>query len=146
MRFSFLFKFVAMFAGILALAVSAYYLRSTQRFVEGAVRGTGVVVDLIESKTGSRRTTVYKPHIRFTANDGSIVDFDGTVASNPPTYAKGDTVAILYRPGEANSARIDNFFGIWGGVFISAVLGVAFILAGAILFFVDAKKSNPEGP
>ena len=53
------------------------------------------------------------PQIEFTDSGGNVCTTRGKVASNPPKYAVGDTVRLLYPPGSPEKAVVDRFAEKW---------------------------------
>jgi hypothetical protein len=81
----------------------ALYLRAH------GVRTTGIV---LSADTG--------PLIEYTTNEGRTRRFQSHVASNPPKYAVGDRVPIIYNPVKPSRAKINSFSGLW---FVTSLLG-----------------------
>ena len=55
------------------------------------------------------------------------------VSSRPAAYDVGEKVAVLYSPGDPEDARIDSFFGLWGGSCIFGGIGFLFTLVATIV-------------
>ena len=124
--------FLLVGAGMLVGALLLY--NSTSRFLEGAIRANGEVVDLVESRSSSASSSdspTYRPVVRFTTMAGEGVEFTSSVGSNPPSYSRGEQVQVLYRADEPTSGRIDDYMSLWGGATIVAGLGTVFFLIGA---------------
>jgi hypothetical protein len=114
----------------------------TKRFVDHALRANGVVIG--NTITSSEGQGLYSPVVRFTAVDGSVVEFTEIVASYPPEYKGGDPIHVLYRRDNFQKARGFRklsslywpamIFGGIGGVFVlvMCLLGGVF----AIFYFV----------
>jgi hypothetical protein len=75
----------------------------TKRFVDHALRANGVVIENVLASSEDRGT--YSPVIRFTAVDGSVVEFTEISSSYPPEYKIGDPIHVLYRRDNFRKAR-----------------------------------------
>jgi len=53
------------------------------------------------------------PLIEYTTNEGRTRQFQSHVASNPPKYAVGDKVPMIYDPAKPSRAKIDSFSDQW---------------------------------
>jgi hypothetical protein len=74
------------------------------------------------------------PLIEYTTNDGRTRRFQSHVASNPPKYAIGDEVPMIFDPAKPNRAKIDSFSdqwlatGLFGGFSLICFFAVIFAL------------------
>ena len=93
-------------AGLLVLGLWLH--RNTAAFLERAVPGDGVVVDLVASHSNGGVT--WAPVVEF-RHEGRAHRFRDSVSSNPASYRRGDGVRILYDPARPDDARIDR--GRW---------------------------------
>ena len=53
------------------------------------------------------------PLIGYTTTDGRARRFQSHVASQPPKYAVGDKVPLIYDPAKPSRAKIDSFSDLW---------------------------------
>jgi hypothetical protein len=93
-------------AGLLVLGGHLY--RRTDAFLARAIRTPGVVVGLATHHSSDGDT--YAPVVEF-AHAGRIHKFKDSVSSRPASYRVGETVNVLYDPGDPRDARIDR--GRW---------------------------------
>jgi hypothetical protein len=116
-------------AGLAGLGVHLH--KQTELFLERAVRGTGVVVEL--SANHSSDGTTWAPVVEF-EHEGRKHRFKDSISANPPSYRTGDTVAVLYDPFHPADARIDRgwwnkaipiLVGAFGALFCSLGLWMA---------------------
>ncbi len=116
--------------GIATVLVALHLERRTDAFLQRAVRGSGVVVEMVTSRSG--RSTTWAPVVEFT-HDGRRYRFRDPVGSNPPSWGRGDRAAVLYDPANPADARIDRGFwnrgvplsiGAAGALFCSAALWI----------------------
>lgn len=128
-------KYVFSAIGIgLLLGAGALY-QHTSAFVARASSTSGVVVELVESRSSDSVT--WKPRVSYSDAHGRVTQFTSPTSSNPPSYEAGETVEVLYVPGEPDSAEINGFFSLWGGTLILSILGAVFGLTGAGIWMVQ---------
>lgn len=94
----------------------------TEIFLRGCVAAEGTVLGL-ESMRTSHGNHGYSPIFRFTADDGQIHIVVSKVATNPPTFKRGDQVKVMYPPGHPESARIDSYSQLWMFPRVASTLG-----------------------
>lgn len=103
----------------------------TAAFLRSSVAETGTVVSNVRVDTrpadGGDATTSFAPEFTFTGVDGKSYTVTSSTSSDPPAFAEGQTVRVLYDPRDPGSARIDTFGQIWG-------LAVGFGIAGLACF------------
>jgi hypothetical protein len=98
----------------------------TLRFVQGAERATGTVIDLSE-ETDSEGDVTYHPVVRFTTAEGRTVEFvSSSGASSRVSRSVGDRVEVLYDPDDPKDAQLSGFFDLWLFPIVFAAVGVAF--------------------
>lgn len=111
-------------AGVVLLVISIGLGVHTTRLVADGVEADGIVTGLQASRTSD--STTWRPEVSFMAADGRTYRFVSSSGSNPPAYARGERVVVLYMPDNPQGARIKGFFSLWGGMVICGVLGVIF--------------------
>jgi uncharacterized protein DUF3592 len=120
--------------GVLALiwAVLAYLVQ--QRFLNRAVRTTGVVESLEVQRTS--KSTVYFPIIRFATAAGASVTARGNRGSSGHPYQVGQTLPVLYDPDHPDKLEVDKFWTRWA--MVALAVGIALVLfivgIGSILY------------
>ncbi len=122
--------FFGMFAAFgLGLMYLTWYLADESlHYAEYGIRAAGVVTGL-ERRSDSDGTTYY-PEVRFTTDEGDVIEFVGNTGASPPAFDVDEAVEILYLPENPYDARIDAFFSMWGGALICGVLGGIFASIG----------------
>ncbi|MGH3116925.1 MAG: DUF3592 domain-containing protein [Gaiellales bacterium] len=114
--------------GVVFLVVAAVTLVLTLRFVAGAERATGTVIDL-SRETDSEGEVVFYPVVSFTTAEGRTLEFRSSSGSSFPPQP-GDRVEVLYDPDDPKDARLSGFFDLWG-------LPIVFGFIGAVASFVS---------
>jgi hypothetical protein len=125
---------VGLFAvvGLVFAIIGGVSFFETRRFMARAAETTGRVIDNV------RDDDTYRAVVTFEPASGTPVTFRSSAGANPPSYEVGDSVRVLYDPGEPSDARISSFFSLWGFAAIFSALGagalaIAAGVAGAAL-------------
>ncbi|MGI9334629.1 MAG: DUF3592 domain-containing protein [Gammaproteobacteria bacterium] len=127
----------------LALLVGAFYwYKSTQDFLANAIVAEGTVLELIRSRSSDSSSYTYAPVVQFRTESGSLHEFTSSTSSNPPSYAVGESVGVLYEASAPESARINSFFSLWGGPTIAGGLGAVFFTIGASIVLAGRLKGS----
>jgi hypothetical protein len=116
--------------GVGLLGSGALLYSNTRAFLRDAIEGTGMVIAVDRSRSADGDGFVYYPVIEFTPLDGNQIEFTANVGSNPPAYAVGDSVNLLYRPESPQAARIKDFWSLWLGEIIVVGIGGVFTPIG----------------
>lgn len=98
--------FFAIAAGF--FSVAADFIKPGNLLAAKGGQAPGYVIDIVEMRDGSDVAT-YRPIVRFTDNDGRLRQFGSDVSSNPPGYAIGERVTVIYDPADPSDAMIDSF-------------------------------------
>ena len=112
----------------LLLLTAAMWAWHSYRFTSTALRTPGTIINLIVRQDQHLRHSglLYCPVFRFRDQNGVEYTNDADLGSNPPSYRLGETVTVLYHPGQENRACIDSWTTFWAGPAILATIGVAF--------------------
>jgi hypothetical protein len=108
---------VASMALVAALGAFIYSLS----FVRSAAQTDGHVVQLRKDESDP---TSFHTVFTFRDSQGTEHTVTSALASSPPEYHVGDSVAVLYHTGSPENAKIRNFFSVWGLTFIATLLGL----------------------
>ena len=118
---------IALF-GLVFTVIGVYQLIGSMRFVSGAEKAKGEVIELVW-RTDNDGDRVAAPLVAFTV-EGQRYLFTSKTASKPPSYDVGETVDVLYRPDAPSDARIDTFWQIYGSSLLFSGIGLIFALVG----------------
>ncbi|MBM3115247.1 DUF3592 domain-containing protein [Jeongeupia naejangsanensis] len=138
------FKYGFLITGLLLLLGCGMLLARQQYFHETASRAEGVVVDLYETYSDRRDAPSYKPVVRYLDSDGNEFEFTTTVATRPSAYDVGERVSVLYRPGQPDSATLDNGLEQGTGLAILAFFGIACSGIGGVLIWATAREKQRQ--
>ena len=114
-----------------ALATSLH----TWRFTHIALRTGGTVTELLSQTDKDSGSVTYAPTFRFFDANGSPHTVSSSFYSSPPEFHAGDSVTVLYRGDDPQSARIDSYWQVWALPSLLAILGVIATPIGVIMQF-----------
>lgn len=134
--------YVFALTGVGMLVGSGTLYKSTSSFLAEAVKAPGTVVELVESQANNGRS--YRPVVQFSNQNGQRVTFESSSGSNPPSYSKGQSVEVFYRPEAPQDAELNDFFSLWGPPALSGTMGAVFFAIGGgfILTRTLRKRKN----
>ena len=99
-----------------------------QRLRRHGMRVPGVVVGLRRSSGDSG---VYYPTLRFQTVQGSVMETESDLGSNPSPVRPGQQVMVVYDPERPQRARLD---GVGGRGVLRSVL---FMIVGAVILVIS---------
>ena len=114
----------ALAIAVVVLVAGAATLVHTIRFVQGADRAAGTVIELRSEVSDGDE--VFYPVVRFTTAEGRSVEFVSSSGSSPPSESVGDEVEVLYDPDDPNDAQLSGFFHLWLWPLVLGPLGLIF--------------------
>jgi Protein of unknown function (DUF3592) len=124
-------------AGLGFIAFGAHAIRIARRLRASGLRVPGVVVRLRWDPSDYGGGQFY-PVLRFQTHDGTVIETESDLGSNPAPARPGQPVTVVYDPAKPRRARLDTMIGsgtIHGPLFI-AFGAVATLIAAAVTFFV----------
>jgi hypothetical protein len=130
---------------LVLLAVAGVVFKLTQDFLEKSAIAEGSVVALEERMNKDSAFPLYYPVIEFEDASGEVVEFESSFGSRPSRYDVGDIVEVRYSTEDSTRVRIDGFFSIWMAVFVTAGVGILFLVAGSVplaIIIVARKKTS----
>jgi hypothetical protein len=143
--------FVLVGMGMLALA--GFFTVGTLRFLDPSVRVQGTITALLpvprssnDQNSGNTQIT-YAPQFSFADASGKTVTVTSRNSSNPPEFEVGESVFILYVPGDPEEARIDSFWQLWALPVILGSVGTSFlcvVLVMALGLRARSRRSLPS--
>ena len=116
--------------GIGCLLLAAYLLWQGKVVGHDVARAQGEVVGYFENREGDK--TTYRPSIRFTTENGSIVTTTSQLAAESKRFDIGARVPVIYEREKPSDIRLALFFDNWLPPLIAALVGVVG-MAGGIL-------------
>jgi len=132
--------------GLVVVSWAAFKLIQQNKFVANALITKGVVTG-INYSTVSRTQRAQDTESGFagrvnTSNQTEIIQFtiNGDtieLSSGSMQIGLGEEVELLYLPDNPQAAQVNNFFSLWGWIYIVGGFGIIFILIGVFLRVVD---------
>jgi len=120
--------------GVVFVSVAGWAYLRDQSFAEAGLRAQGRVIELIGSRDNDDGYT-YAPVVEFRDADGLRHVFVSSVSSNPPQYATGEAVDVIYAANSPDEAIIDGFVDRFLFPLIFGGLGTVFAAIGFGLLF-----------
>ena len=125
--------------GLALLVPSGFMLASQRDFAREAVSARGTVLRL-EPRSGNNNGTTYAAHVAFSDRAGRDHQFTEKMAFNPPRFASGERVPVLYDPASPARAVIDDFWGRVSALVIIGPMGLIFLALGLLLIGIDMRQ------
>ncbi|MFD2549672.1 DUF3592 domain-containing protein [Sphingobacterium suaedae] len=121
--------------GLILLVFGVRLFATSRQFLKNGIKTHAVVRDNLSFESNSRNSTsiLYAPLLAYEVN-GKETTYVPNARSNPPAYAIGEHIAIVYSPRNPQHARIISFWGIYLGSNILFILGWPMFLLGAGYF------------
>ncbi len=135
-------------AGILAIVIGGFAYANARSFYASAIHAPGKIVQLDRQKDG-KETAIY-PVFSFVDQAGVthvIRSRRGLTRSSTLVtgeYAVGDAVEVLYPAGDPESARLKDFFSMWGWPVIFGGGGLVLALVGLVLWLGAVSRAKYE--
>jgi hypothetical protein len=120
-----------------AAAITAF---NVDRFLNEAEQATGTIVALSEKHETERNSINYAPVFTFKTEYGRTQSITSRVATNPPSFAVGDRVHVLYRRSDPAGAQIDSFWQLWFWPVFLAAFGSVELLVGITFLYIARRK------
>ena len=109
------------------LVAAGFFFAWRGAWIAAADRAGGEVVSLMPSGRGYSPSVVFLP-------DGADAPVRFTVgwSTDPPLYAVGDNVPVLYQRDNPAAAAIDVHLGLWWPAYVLAGIGAVFCLLASL--------------
>jgi hypothetical protein len=121
--------------GCAALVIGIASWLHTYHFTRIAQRTSGTVIEMREMTDKDSGSVSYAPTFRFQDTNGSQHIVTSSLFSSPPEFHVGDSVTVLYRGDDPQTARIDSYWQVWGLPSILGIISSAELLIGLIVLF-----------
>lgn len=115
--------------GAVMLLIAGWMVSRDPLFSGAGAEAEGAVVDLERSASGNGKASYY-PVVAFRDAAGREHRFTGTIGSNPPSYQRGETVAVRYDPAAPEEAVIDSWSARLMGPGLTAGMGALLVWLG----------------
>ncbi len=133
--------------GIILILWSVWKLVEQKKFADTAISASGTIVGY-EYSDGSRQqlsqdtssgfagrldVSQASPIVEYTTQDGESISF---VSSTTIDLSSSEKVPLLYLPTDLQNAQIDDFFSLWGWIYILSGFGAIISIVGVALRFL----------
>lgn len=125
--------------GIGLLGITFAFVRSAQNFIQKATETQGRVTALTPVTDKQNGSVTYAPVFTYTASDGQTYTITSSMSSNPPDFAVGQNVPILYDPQNPAGARLKSAGQLYLIPLIVGPIGLVFIAVGFVLLVLDLR-------
>jgi hypothetical protein len=112
-----------------------FYLR-TAKFLKTAVKVPGKILKLEKGYLIDSEHGIYHPVFSFVDQSGIEHKKTSDEGSYPPAFEAGESVTILYPPGDPKNAEIDSFWSQWLIPILFCVMALVEIFFGLLTFFL----------
>ncbi len=144
-RFGRIALIIPFFVGLFFLAATLVTAARTAIFVFGATRTEATFVGALSRPGGSHGGTFYYPRFQFTATNGAVISVTSSSGATDQPFAKGQTVPMLYDPGQPERAVRDSL-QLWHESLFLLPFGLVFTVIPVAVFYAlrrRARKANP---
>lgn len=135
-------KFVLIPVGLSLLLGAAWSVSSTKAWIAQATEVQGKVIEMVRIRDRDDGGYMYAPVVRFETAEGSTVEFQSTLRSNPPGYRTGQTVSVLYDPEDPQSASIHGVLSLWLSSIVLGFIGSMFLAMGTGMIVICGRVAK----
>jgi hypothetical protein len=111
-----------------------FWYKNTNEFLSTAIIAEGKVIELVYSSNHA-----YSPVVEFETKSGSLVEFEFSSGTNPPSYTRGEKVKVFYQESRLENARINSWSSLWAGPIFLTIPGS---LVSLIVYAIAAGKAK----
>lgn len=123
---------VALLAALVPGSIGIWFYARTSSFLARTVTAEGTVVELLPQE--GTDGTMYQTVFEYRDASGIVHRQTPAWSSNPPAYAIGQAVEVVYDPNDPANGKINSFWNLWLGAFVCGVIAVFPLAIG--LFFI----------
>ncbi len=128
-------------AGPCICLLAVVFAIRTKLFLNHARPANGTVVRL-EPKEADDHSINYAPLFQFASSDGTPHLITSNTGSNPPSFAIGQHVPVLYAAADPDNAKIATFGQLWFLPIAFAFVGFSTFAAGLFLSRANTSQSK----
>jgi|ERR1039458_4181644 hypothetical protein len=104
----------------------------TSHFIHRASQADGIVAKLT-ARRNEDSSVYYVPTFAFKTPTSQLISIDSDTGSNPPGFAVGDHVRVLFDPNDPQNAKIATNAQLWLFPIVSGAIGILFTPIGIFL-------------
>jgi CxxC motif-containing protein (DUF1111 family) len=138
----FIITLILILIGIGCLAAAYFFYHQETAFIANSQTAQGTVLQNVAKNTFSKtsQSVNYSPKVQFSTADGKNITFISNTSSSPAEFQVGQTVEVLYNPGNPQNAQINSAVDVFLTPIIFAIVGGALILMGISSAINQAKR------
>jgi hypothetical protein len=121
--------------GALFLVIALQNIVQRVAFLQAASRTTGTILEMRPVRATRHGAGTLIPVFRFTASDGRGYVIVSGVSVRAAVFRVGETVPVLYRPEQPQTAVLDSFGPLWQYACVFGIVGAVFFAFPAFLFY-----------
>ena len=125
--------------GILLVSISVWLLVEPWWFKATANRAEGVVTKIDYGERRANRSVTIYTFVDF-QDEGRAVNFRSQTTAHAPDYSAGEKVTVLYQPGKAEQARIENLFEQYFPPICLGIFGAACVAISGLYLIIPAQE------
>jgi hypothetical protein len=133
------FGWVWFIGGAATIGVAIVFVITTAVFIHKATVTSGKILDLIPVADNEDNAINYAPVFTFTAADGRSYTATSSVATNPPGFAVGQAVRVLYDPRNPSDARLKSTAQLWMVPLICVPIALVLSALGGVALWFDRR-------
>jgi Protein of unknown function (DUF3592) len=127
-------------ASVILFASGAYLYKTQIDEAATFTKTTGIVIELREVKSNAEVGTTYKPILKYRDKNGNEYVYTSANSSDPPAYAVGEKVEMLYSEADPDEAFINSFWEKWTGTMALFLCGVVCFPIGIWMIFTGYRN------
>ena len=135
-------KFAFMPIGLLLVLAAVWAGWSTKAWVARSVEVQGLVIEMVRVRDREDSGYLFAPVVRFKTVNGSTIEFESGLRTNPPAYHTGQIVSVLYDPDEPRSAAIHGMLSLWMMPIILSFIGTIFLIVGTAMVVMSGRVAR----
>lgn len=135
---------IILLVGVTGLYFAFGQFQKTRQLLSTGIVTTATVVEMIEGQGEDGDLSM--PKFRFMDQQNRPVEFTSGVSSKPPAWEVGEQVAIIYRPQQANDARVISYWSLFRWSIVLTALAAPFLVIGLgyFIFQLYADDLSPR--
>ena len=124
--------------GLVMLAIALSETVEVRKFQADTALAEGVVYQIVRydnyhPTSTFRKRYSYAPVVEWMSPEGHIRYLTTEVSYDEDVFIEGDVVTVIYKKDNPENARLYDFFNLWLGPLLAAVIGLSFLGFGLYL-------------
>lgn len=129
--------------GLILLGMAAVFALHSWNFARHRVRAVATVTENVPHFAPGGGI-LYYPRVRFRDSNGALVLVESSIGSEDAEFAAGDTIPVLYLPGDPQHALVATAWHMYPAAIWLAIMGTIFFDVG-LLVLLGQRRSRAAG-